>query len=208
MKNYKAILAALLLGACPAAWAHSLTARAPTTWRTPTSPRPIANSTAVTASPTNPTRNVYLALTRLLALPTNDATATAFLNRLGISASGRDIYHWQAEPKKNSNGGLVVSNGLNADQFTAEIRNDIVPELVASETNLAQITDPSFTLFMPGSVTHFADVTIDYGDVQVMRAILDALPGFWLHDSYRESERAVWDGLQHCGQTDNPLKTS
>ena len=77
----------------------------------------------------------------------------------------------------------MVPNNLDADEFTAEIRNDIVPALVASEANLAQITDPNFTLFLPGSVTHFADVTIDYGDVQMMRAMLDAATvfGYTLH---------------------------
>ena len=36
---------------------------------------------------------------------------------------------------------------------------------------------------MPGSVTHFADVTIDYGDVQMLRAMLGAATvfGYTLH---------------------------
>ena len=178
MKNYKTILAALLLGACPAAWAQ---------YSAGTNNLAHTNLTAAyndfNSAPASPTNDVYLALTRLLALPTNDATAGAFLTGLGIPASGRDVYHWKAKPPTNSNGGLVVPDSLTADQFTAEIRNDIVPEIALSEANLAQITDPTFTLFMPGSVTHFADVTIDYGDVLVMRAILDALEvfGYTIH---------------------------
>ena len=64
---------------------------------------------------------------------------------------------------------------LDLNEFTAEFRTNILPALAGAETNLAQISDPTFTLFIPRSVTHFGgDVTIDYGDVQMLRAMLDA----------------------------------
>ena len=58
-----------------------------------------------------------------------------------------------------------------------------MPALIACESNLAQITDTNFGMFLPESVTHFPSVTIDYGDVQMMRAVLDAATvfGYTLH---------------------------
>jgi len=156
----------------------------------------------VAASPANPDANVYLALTRLLALP-NQPAGSNFLNRLGFSAAGRNDYNWTAKPKTNSNGKLVVSANLDADEFTAELRNDVVPALLAAETNLAQITDTNFGMFLPGSVTHFADVTIDYGDVQMMRAILDAAAffGYTLHSWNLDAQFGAVSNLLASGKS-------
>ncbi|MGA2554879.1 MAG: choice-of-anchor tandem repeat GloVer-containing protein, partial [Verrucomicrobiota bacterium] len=177
MKTCKAILVSLLLGACPAVWAQ---------YNAGTNDLRYTNiNRAVTEfanAPTDPRADVYLALTRLLALPT-DPTGSNFLNRLQIART-TNVYVFQPRPATNSNGKLKVYGNLNADEFTAEIRNDIIPALGASETNLAQISESTFIpLFMPGSVTHFSDVTIDYGDVQMLRAILSAATvfGYTLH---------------------------
>ena len=130
------------------------------------------------AAPTNQYAAVYLALTRMLALP-NDSAASNFLNNLGVSAAGRNIYQWRAKPNANANGHTVLPTTLNVDAFPTEARTDIVPTLIASETNLAKVTDTTFTLFMPRSVTHFGgDVTLDYGDVQMLRAMADAATVF------------------------------
>ena len=177
MKNYKAILAALLLGASPAAWARS---SAGTNALAQSNIVTALNDfkSAVSASPTNPTNNVYLALTRLLAMPTDSAT-TSFLTDIGFSTTGRDIYKWQAAPHKNANGHVVLLTGFNVEEIPTEMGNDVVSTLIASETNLAKVTDTTFTLFMPRNVTHFGgDVTLDYGDVQMLRAMADAATVF------------------------------
>ena len=177
MKNCKAMIAALLIGACPAAWAQ---------YSAGTNQLAHTNISAAladftSAAPTDPNARVYLALTRLLALP-NQPTGSNFLNRLRLSRT-TNVYDLKLKPIKNASGKWAVNGNLDADEFTAELRKDILPALGASGTNLAQITDPAFTLFMPGSVTHFGDVTIDYGDVQMLRAILDAATvfGYTLH---------------------------
>ena len=53
-------------------------------------------SGAVAASPADADANVYLALTRLLALP-NEPAGSNFLNRLGFLPSGRNDYHWTVQ---------------------------------------------------------------------------------------------------------------
>ena len=177
MKTRKAILVSLLLGACPAVWAQ---------YSAGTNDLAQNNiNRAVTEfanAPTDPNANVYLALTRILALPT-DPTGSNFLNRLQFTRT-TNVFNFKAKPGKNSNGKPEVYGNLNADEFTAEIHNDIIPALGASGTNLAQISESTFIpLFMPGSVTHFSDVTVDYGDVQMLRAILSAATvfGYTLH---------------------------
>ena len=155
----------------PAAWAQCSTG---TNLLAQTNITGAFNAFNSAASASNPNAEVYTALTRLLALPSNSPAGT-FLNELGISPSGRNVYHWRAKPETNSNGHTVIPAAFNPDEFTGELRNDVVPTLIASEGNLAQITDTSFTLLMPRSVTHFGgDVTIDYGDVQMLRAMMDA----------------------------------
>jgi uncharacterized repeat protein (TIGR03803 family) len=202
MKNCKALIAALLLGACPAAWADSYSLGLTALSNTNLSAALADFTSAVATSPTGQA-NVYLALTRVLALPTNDATAGAFLTRLGFSPTGRDVYHWKAKPATNSSGKLVVANNLDGDEFTAELRKDILPALGASETNLAQITDTTFTLPMPGSVTHFSDVTIDYGDVQMVRAMLSAATvfGYTLHTWNLNAQFQAVSNIVHTDQS-------
>ena len=50
----------------------------------------------------------------------------------------------------------------------------MVPALIAAQTNLAQITATNFTLLLPKAVTHVSTVTLDYGDVVMLRAMLNA----------------------------------
>ncbi len=189
MKNCKAIIVSLLLAACPAAWATDSFSLGTTDsfsigtnylGQNNVTQALIALSNAVTSAP-SPQANVYLALTRVLALPV-EKTGSNFLNRLEFTRT-TDVFDLMLKPIKNSNGKWAINDSLDADEFTAEIRNDIIPALGASETNLAQITDTTFYLPMPGSVTHFSDVTIDYGDVQMLRALVSAAAfyGYTLH---------------------------
>ena len=58
---------------------------------------------AVTLSPTNEDANALVAVTRLLLLPQQPAGSN-FLNSLGFSVSGRDIYNWTSMLPKDTNG--------------------------------------------------------------------------------------------------------
>ncbi len=126
---------------------------------------------AVAANSADAEANVYYAMTRVLMLPSLPAGSN-FLTRLGVSAAGRNIYDWTARLRTNSAGHLVIPTGLNAEEFAAELRTNVLAALIAAQTNLAQITATNFTLDLPGDVTHLPDVTIDYGDVLMLRTIL------------------------------------
>ncbi len=174
MRYLSSILTSVLLLVAPLAKAQNASFTAGINYLTQTNLPAAYKSfaSAVAASPTNAAANVYLAMTRILIVPSQPAGSN-FLTRLGFHKTGRNIYDWTAEEPTNSNRKIIIPSSLNADEFTAQLRTNVLLSLIAAQTNLAQITDTNFTLFMPDSVTHFHDVTIDYGDVQVMRAMLN-----------------------------------
>jgi uncharacterized repeat protein (TIGR03803 family) len=137
---------------------------------------------AVAANPSDAEANVYYAMTRVLMLPSLPAGSN-FLTRLGVPAAGRNVYDWTARPRTNSHGKLVIPTGLNADEFTAQLRTNVLAALIAAQTNLAQITATDFTLDLPGNVTHLPEVTIDYGDVLMLRTMLESAQLF-IYGSY------------------------
>jgi hypothetical protein len=128
---------------------------------------------AVALSPNHQAANVFYAATRLLVLPSQPAGSN-FLNRLGVPIAGRDIYNWKALLPKDTNGVPLAPAGVNANESTAMLRTNIFPALVAAEANLAKVTDTNFTLSLTSNETRTVSVTIDYGDVLLLRAMLHA----------------------------------
>ena len=134
-------------------------------------------SNAVTFSPTNnDTYDFFYAATGLLSLPEEPAGSN-FLSRIGFGSAGRDIFNWQAQAPTNAKGHLVIpvtEPPLNADEFTAQLRTNVLPAIIAAQSNLAQITDTNFTVFLTTNETHAGAVTVDWGDVQMLQAMSDA----------------------------------
>jgi hypothetical protein len=130
-------------------------------------------SNAVAISPGHPVGNVFYTATRLLSWPIRPAGSN-FLTRLGMPTAGRDIYNWTAKPPKDANGAPLIPAGLNANEFTGMLRTNLLAEVIGAEANLAKVTDPAFTLSLTSSETRAAAVTLDYGDLQLLRAMLQA----------------------------------
>ena len=138
-----------------------------------------AFASALALERTNATANAFYAATRLLMLPSQPAGSN-FLTRLGLPASGRNLYEWTAElpTEPNDHHLPLVPAGLNANEFVAQLRTTVLTELVGAEANLAAITDPNFLLYLTASETQEGAVTVDYGDVQMLRALLQAAEYF------------------------------
>lgn len=137
-------------------------------------------SNALSLSPTNSRLQFYEGATGLLAL-FQEPAGSNFLNRLGISTSGRDLFNWQADGPTNANGHLIIPHTtppLNADEFTAQLYTNILPALLSAEGNLIQITNTNFTLCLTSNETHGSSVTVDWGDVQMLQAMGQALELF------------------------------
>lgn len=130
-------------------------------------------ATALVLDPNNPTANAFYSATRLLVLP-NQRAGSEFLTRLGVSEAGRNLYEWRATFPTDRNGLPVVPVGLNASEFSAFIRTNLLPAIQGAETNLENISDTNFILALTRNETRAADVTVDYGDIQMLRAMLYA----------------------------------
>jgi hypothetical protein len=128
---------------------------------------------ALNQSPQHPTANALVAATTLLTLPQQSAMSN-FLNRLKISPSGRDLYDWTAQFTEDADGDVVLPAGLNSREGITLYRTAVMPALKAAQTNLARITDPNFMLSLSAEETASEPVDVDYGDIQVVRALLHA----------------------------------
>lgn len=126
---------------------------------------------AVAASPNHATGNVFRAATRLLTLQNRPATA-AFLDRLGLATTGRDLYNWTADFPRDIHGIPLAPTNLSGAELTAFLRTNVLPEIIAADANLAVVTDKNFVLNLTSNETAALAVTLDYGDIALMRAVL------------------------------------
>jgi hypothetical protein len=158
-------------------------------------------SNAVALSPNHQTANVFYAATRLLVLPSQPAGSN-FLNRIGVPVAGRNIYGWTANLPTDANGVPLAPAGVNANESTAMLRTNVLPALVAAEANLAKVTDTNFTLALTADETRITTVTLDYGDIRLLRAILQAAEYFayttyaWNLDAQLAAIRSLYTNEQ------------
>src|ERR1035437_1375739 len=116
-------------------------------------------SNAVAVTPSHQTGNVFYAATRLLTWPIRP-TGSNFLNHLGVPKAGRNIYNWTAELPKDTNHMLLAPAGVNANEFTAMLRTNLLTELIGAEANLAKVTVATFTLSLTSNETRTVAVTL------------------------------------------------
>jgi len=128
---------------------------------------------AVKAAPNNETANVFYAATRVLALP-SQPPVQRFLDRLGVPATNRSIYHWTARLPADTNGVPLAPAGMSASEVTALLRTNMLPEIAAAAANLAVVVHTNFLLTISSNETTLGEVTLDYGDVLLARALLHA----------------------------------
>jgi hypothetical protein len=158
-------------------------------------------SNAVAVADSHQTANVFYAFTRLLVLP-NRPNGSNFLNRIGIPLAGRDIYNWSAKPPTDADRVPVVPEGLNANEFTAFIRSTALPEMVAAGSNLTKVSDTNFVLQITAAETRGTSVILDYGDIQMLRAILHAFEyfGYTIHSWNADLQMAAVRSLYSTDQ--------
>jgi hypothetical protein len=126
---------------------------------------------AAALAPTNETANAFYAITRLLVLP-NQPVGSNFLTRIGLPVAGRNIYNWTSAPPADTNGIFLAPAGVNADEFVAQARTDVLPAVLGAVANLSEITDTNFTIDLASNETTIAEVTMDYGDFKLIQAAL------------------------------------
>jgi hypothetical protein len=128
---------------------------------------------ALSLNPNHKNANALYAITRLLVFPYQPAGSN-FLTRIGFPTAGRNIYAWSSMPPKDSNGLLLAPGGVNANEFTTQLRTNILLAVSGAINNLSLIKDTNFVLNLTSSETAISDVTLDYGDLKMIQAGLYA----------------------------------
>jgi hypothetical protein len=128
---------------------------------------------ALAVNPNHQTANALYAITRILVLP-NQPAGSNFLTRIGFPVAGRNIYAWDSFPPQDTNGLWLAPSGVNADEFTAQLRTNFLPAIFGAINNLTAVTHTNFTVSLTSSETTIANVTVDYGDLKLIQAGLYA----------------------------------
>lgn len=135
---------------------------------------PAANArfaTAVAANPSHAEANALYAATRLLVLLDRPPLGE-FLTRAGLPATNRTIFGGQLTWPKDTNGVWLFAPGALASEAVALLRTNLLGEILAAEQNLAVITNTGFLLTLSSNETSLTNLTVDFGDVQMLRAWL------------------------------------
>ncbi len=131
-------------------------------------------SNAVRLAANHQAGNALYAFTRLRSLGLQPVGSN-FLNRLGLPAADRDVLHWTALPPRDTNGVPFAPPGVASSREMMDMAHtNVMAEIIAAEANLARITDPIFQLSLSANETRLHDVTLDLGDIAVLRAMLHA----------------------------------
>lgn len=134
---------------------------------------------AVVASPGHETANALYAVTRLLVLPERPAVKS-LLDRLGLESTNRLVLDWTAGLPEDTNGVPLAPAGMSAQEAVNLLRTELLPELAAAATNLARVNSPGFLLTLTEEETERGEMTLDLGDVRLLRAGLH-FAGYWGH---------------------------
>ena len=154
---------------------------------------------ALTLDPANSTAAAYLGITRYFAI-VHLAGSQTLLDRAGVTPEGRDLYNLTARFVRDGEGLPQPVAGCDLDEVFACWRDTITPESELARAELALVADPAFTLTLPSTETTLPDpVTIDYGDLLVLRAGLRAaefLAHFWRGQNTHADVNALLDLAQ------------
>jgi hypothetical protein len=144
---------------------------------------------AVQAAPKNTEANALAAATRVLVLAQHPVVFDV-MNRLGISGQGRTIYKWTADFTKDADHRLIIPNKISSDEFLAFANTHLLPAVQGALLNLSVVTSPTFKLQLSAAETSFQTIVVDYGDVLLLRAMLNSLQ-FFVH-TLNSHNVSVW----------------
>ncbi len=157
-------------------------------------------ASAAAANPSNAEANLLKAAT-LLALEATKESFRAELQRAGITVVSPNIYNFVYEYPEDSNGHFRPADGAMSDAalFYILSRRSAVDQVL---TSLGRITDEDFRTSLSAAETSLAPVKIDFADVCLLRALLNAAKAAAaLAESYNLSaEYALFSRLATEGQ--------
>ena len=130
-------------------------------------------SNAVAAAPFHQEANALYAATRL-ALVSQRPAVQAFLDRLGVPSTGRDVFNWTAELPRdpNNTNEVILPEDLTSDEGISLVRAELAPVVAEVQGYLSRVTDTAGVLSLSAEEAGVDNVTVDYGDIQICRAWL------------------------------------
>jgi hypothetical protein len=181
LRLYSSLIFAAVLGGCTLATAQTADSRV-TEGRAALAAKDISTARtkfeqALALDTNHEVANALMAIARLLDLP-NQSAVQAFLDRLGVSSTGRDIYGWSTAAAREPNGDLTIPSGLSGAEFSQHWRTNAVPEITAAIANLEKVTNQNFLLTLSAAETTAEAVDMDQGDLLILRVGLHLLEYF------------------------------
>jgi len=153
------------------------------------------------ADSTNQTAAALLGITRWFAM-IGDGPANTVLNGLGVSASGRDLYNWNASLSQDAKGEGTLPAGYNWESTRAFWRDTVTPTAAAVRADFAAVTDDSFVLTLTPAETGGAHtLTVDRADLLVLQAGLRAFEMF-IHAGLGQNFNADYEKLLNLAKGD------
>lgn len=122
-------------------------------------------ASAVAVAPDDACANALLGATRLLCLAEQPA-GKAVLAQLGLVVTNRGLCGWMAYSDE------LLPNGL-ASELVPLVAAKALEDTSAGAANLARVLDTNFTLLLDSNETATVEVTIDYGDLLVLRSVAE-----------------------------------
>jgi hypothetical protein len=120
---------------------------------------------AVALAPDEARANVLFAATRVLSLA-EQPSGRALLERVGLVITNRGLCDWEACP-------AAAGASSSAEEATALLVERVLGEIRAAGTNLARVADTNFTLLLSSNETGTVTMTVDYGDLLLLRSGLE-----------------------------------
>lgn len=125
---------------------------------------------ALALSPTHMAANALRAVTRIARLQADPAFVN-LLAQWGLTTTRAGLHKPRYDAARDGLGAYTAPPTANTSQSQMFGSIQVMSALTASDSNLAQVTSTGFRLLMSDSETCRRWINLDYGDVQVLRAL-------------------------------------
>ena len=134
-------------------------------------------ATAIAVEKEHELANLFYGVVRVVNL-VNQKAANAFLDRLSFSKTTRDLYHWSARLPEDTEHNLIAPPGVDTSEIVTFARTNLLIELKSALINLEQVKDAGFSVDLSKAETRSGAVTLDQGDLQLVRGAANLLEYF------------------------------
>jgi hypothetical protein len=155
----------------------------------------LAFEQAVALSPSDPEANARACISRFFLITRQPAVSNYLASRFEIAPGELHAYNWVGDAQYDDNGTLEVIDSvlsvvgdlfggahlntnasLNSADLISLFNTNIMPAILACDTNMARITDPNYTITLTSNDTHLiGSVTFDRGDFLLLRSLVQLL---------------------------------